>query len=59
MEVPLRALQKQVKNVDSPVMGGENNSMVGVPSPKSNAPFILYRPDGPMHALLEDACTNG
>ena len=37
MTVPLRALQKQVKNVDSPVMGGENNSMVSVSSPHSKA----------------------
>lgn len=38
MEVPLRALQSQVKNVDSPVMGGENHSMVSVCSPMSKTP---------------------
>lgn len=58
MEVPLRALEKQVKNVDSPVMGGENNSMVSVLSPQSNASFLRCDPDGLMHARL-DACTNG
>ena len=33
MEVPLHALEDQVKNVDSPVMSGENNSMVCASSP--------------------------
>ena len=28
MEIPLHALEDQVKNVNSPVMSGENNSMV-------------------------------
>ena len=36
MEVPLHALEDQVKNVDSPVMSGANNSMVRVSSPSSN-----------------------